>query len=283
MNSWKGTLAVCRETWAESLAKPQFFAALLFIFIYTAMQNLNTVAMYAQDAGRLMVPEVIIFSLGGSLDYLFLVAGFYIFLMQAPFLARTDAVFLPRVQRGAWIWGKLLFVTQYLLLATLANNAFTVLVCAPYIDFSRWTAWTPYLVENLYLGDAIEAVTPLYGLFCTWLLNLSLLLSIALLTLFLNLYYRRTFSLLAVGALCVSSLIVDMSGPRYARLDPIAHATFLSHQFQGVDNVLGGPAHFTPAIWESFLLYGAACAILLFLILRRVRCYDFQMNGKGMN
>ena len=283
MNKWRNIRAVCAETWTEGLAKPQFFAALLFVFVFTAMRSFRFISLLAQDAGRLIVPEVVVLSLNDSLTYFFVMGGFFIFLMRAPFLARTDTVFLPRVQRGPWIWGKILFLGEYLLIATLANDLFMLFICAPFVDFQRWNTWTPFLVEQYYLGAEIGAVSPLYCLVCTYFLNFCLLFFLALLTLFLNLYYQRTASLLLVGGLCALTMLLNDLGPLYTRLSLISHAQFLCHQFQGLDNILGGPARFTPAIWESFVVFLTLTALLLLLILRRVRRCDFQMNGKGMN
>ena len=152
MNKWRNIRAVCAETWTEGLAKPQFFAALLFVFVFTAMRSFRFISLLAQDAGRLIVPEVVVLSLNDSLTYFFVMGGFFIFLMRAPFLARTDTVFLPRVQRGPWIWGKILFLGEYLLMATLANDLFMLFICAPFVDFQRWNTWTPFHVEQYYLG-----------------------------------------------------------------------------------------------------------------------------------
>ena len=199
-------------------------------------------------------------------------------------MARTDTVFLPRVGRWPWIWGKILFVAEYVAMMLCAYYLLIILFCMPYIDFTRWS-WSPFAMQQCYYagGRVTTFINPILAMFYTIGLTYLFLFLMTMLIVLLNLYFSRVIGLLAVGTVCLFSETIDWMLPKLARLGLTLHALLPYHQFGGMDNIPAGPGTRLPTLGESYIVFIVLCALLLGLILWRVKRYDFQTYEKGMH
>ncbi len=284
MNKWQHARAVCRETWSDSSQRPEFLVSILFILLVCGFYALNGIMDYASETGRMNLAELILYPIYIPSIYLLIICGMFLFLMRAPFMARTDTVFLPRVGRWPWIWGKLLFVAEYVGLMLAAYYIVIILFCFPSIDFGRWT-WSPYVKDIPYrLGQHFfKSIHPVGALFASLGLSYLFLLLVTLLIVLLNLCFGKIVGLLAASVICFISSTIDWVMPQMARWGLAIHAIFQYHQFDGVDNIPAGPGTRLPTLGESYIVFIVLCALLMGLILWRVKRYDFQTYEKGMH
>ena len=282
MDKWKRTWTVFLDTWAECISSLAFYASLLLIMFVSGVLIYDRYATMYPFVGKFIVPEVIVNVLNGPFEYFFMIGGIFIYLMRAPYFCQADAYLLPRLGRGPWIWGKIIFIVSYILLALVLTFSFTVLLCAPFIDFARWT-WTPDFIAQHYLGESLPKVMPGVILLQTFGLNFVCLLFIALLTMVFNLCYSRIVSVIIVGGVCAVSTAIEFTFPNQIRWGLTLQASMYYHRFEGIDNIMGDASKALPTVPESLLLFAAGCILCLILIRYRVRNYDFQLESKGMH
>ena len=281
MDKWQRTWLIFRNTWVESTAQIEFFISLLSVATISGILTYNDYLSYAKIIGLVTVPEVLIRVINSPYSYFFIVGGLFIYLMQAPYFSSADTLLLPRIDRGPWIWGKILFVAGFVLLALLLSYTFTLLLCAPFIDFHRW-AWTQSLVEQRGLGESLFLLSPGRVLIQMFLLNYLFLLFMALIAMLLNLCYSRLAAPLIACTVCASSTVILYVFPQFFRWGIALHASLYYHSFFGQDN-MWLETHIAPTVPESLLLFAAGCILCLILIRYRVRNYDFQLESKGMH
>ena len=280
MDKWQRTWLVCRNTWIESVSKLQFFASLLFSVIICCLLRYEVFEKLYLSVGKISIPELIINTINSSYIYLVIICGLFIFLMQAPYFTRADALLLPRLGRGPWIWGKILFVAGFALLTVVLIYAFTILLALPFADLTRWSWKDEYVV---FLGEQMERTVPWQILIQSFGLNYLFLLLMAFIAMLLNLCYSRVIALVVAGSICASSTIIDVIFPQLARFGLALHASIRYHSFHGIDNIAVGAPNMLPTVPESLLLFAAGCVLCLILIRYRVRNYDFQLESKGMH
>ena len=285
MNRWRCARQVCRGTWNDSVQRPEFLASVLFVLLFCTFDSIIIMQGWLGEVGRVAVGELVVNIFYHPFTVFLIIGGLYIFLMRAPFLARTDAVFLPRVGRMSWIWGKLMFVLEYITVIFLAYVVVIILFLFSYLDFTQWRDWSACVLDFPFsLGKSIyEATTPLGALITTVSLAYLLLLSTTLLIMLLNLCFGRLVSLLSVSIICLSGVMLDEIAPRLARWSLALQGTLVYHQFAGKDNIPAGPGTRLPTLGESYIVFIVLCALLLGLILWRVKRYDFQTYEKGMH
>ena len=282
MDKWRRTWTVCGSTWMESVGKLPFFMSLLVVVVLSGVSTFEYYQMVVPFTGKVTIVEVLANIVNTPYSYFVILGGLFVYLMQAPYFSRGDALLLPRLGRGPWIWGKALFVAGYCLLALGLTYLFALFICAPFIDFARLD-WTPDFVNQYYLGEHLAEVAPATILLQTIGLNYLFLLLMAFLAMLLNLCYSRVVAIVVAGGVCVSSSVITMVFPLLSRWGLALQASIRYHQFMGQDNIAVGALQMLPTVPESLLLFAAGCVLCLILIRYRVRNYDFQLESKGMH
>ena len=284
MNKLQQTRIVSMDTWSECITKIPFYASLLFLMVVAGMQTYTKFFVLCPIVGKITIIEVIVNIISSPLHYFLVLGGLFIYLMRAPYFCRADALLLPRLGRGPWIWGKVLFVAEYSLLAILLIYAFATILCFPYIDFTRCT-WTTSYVETNQLGMSMTRMPPLQILLQTFCLNYTFIFLMALIAMLFNLCYSRVASVVVVGGVCAISTVIENTYifANLKRWGLTLQASMYYHRFEGIDNIMGDASKALPTVPESLLLFAAGCILCLILIRYRVRNYDFQLESKGMH
>ena len=212
-----------------------------------------------------------------------------------PFLGAGVPYFLVRMKRRTWAWGQLL----YIVLATAIYMVFifvaTSLICAQNSFLGNMWSETAAILGYSGAGKAValpalvktlEMSRPYQCAFVIFLLMLAYTLTLVLLMLYCKLKFGKgagvaaAFGFSLYGFLLNPELFKKMlrlpdelmykANVLTGWLSPLNHATYHMHNF-GYDLL--------PRLWQTFLIFTALIGLLMAMILRAIKRYNFLFLG----
>lgn len=209
--------------------------------------------------------------------------GIVFLVSDIPFSSENETYTLLRVSRKKWLTGKLLYlfsacVMFYLVvllagMAFLSGNAYAgnfwsepFYYLAQGRNAGDYSAYFPY--PHILMLSPLQAVLIGFGLDVAYGFVMSLFLFLCNLKLSRNLGYAATMLLHAVFYMILSVF----QSRYYARYSLLGNSMLMYHSVHGEYGELLPPFH------QSFLIFGGVTVILVFLIFKSIRRYDFRIT-----
>jgi ABC-type transport system involved in multi-copper enzyme maturation permease subunit len=267
--------------------------ALAFILCFLLSDK---AASFAYDMGTAMQAfEPFVWTFGDANSVLLISLLLVLLFADIPFLGAGVPYYLVRMKRSTWAWGQLV----YLILATLIYMFFifvaTTLICMQNSFIGNMWSETAAILGYSGAGKAValpalvktlEMSRPYQCAATIFLLMLLYTLVLALLMLFMKLLRGKSAGVVAAfgfslyGLLLNPQLIKKMfnlpdelmykANVAVGWLSPLNQATYHMHNF-GYDLL--------PRLWQTYLIFLAVIAGLMFGILRAIRKYNFMFLG----
>ena len=267
--------------------------ALAFILCFLLSDK---AASFAYDMGTAMQAfEPFVWTFGDANSVLLISLLLVLLFADIPFLGAGVPYYLVRMKRSTWAWGQLV----YLVLATLIYMVFiliaTTLICMQNSFIGNMWSETAAILGYSGAGKAValpalvktlEMSRPYQCAATIFLLMLLYTLVLALLMLFMKLLRGKSAGVVAAfgfslyGLLLNPQLIKKMfnlpdelmykANVAVGWLSPLNQATYHMHNF-GYDLL--------PRLWQTYLIFLAVIAGLMFGILRAIRKYNFMFLG----
>ena len=267
--------------------------ALAFILCFLLSDK---AASFAYDMNTAMQAfEPFVWTFGDANSVLLISLLLVLLFADIPFLGAGVPYFLVRMKRRTWAWGQLL----YIVLATAIYMVFifvaTSLICAQNSFLGNMWSETAAILGYSGAGKAValpalvktlEMSRPYQCAFVIFLLMLAYTLTLVLLMLYCKLKFGKgagvaaAFGFSLYGFLLNPELFKKMlrlpdelmykANVLTGWLRPLNHATYHMHNF-GYDLL--------PRLWQTFLIFTALIGLLMAMILRAIKRYNFLFLG----
>ena len=294
-NPIRKVLSVCGynfRMWCGNMRIVLTFA-LAFILCFLLSDK---AASFAYDMNTAMQAfEPFVWTFGDANSVLLISLLLVLLFADIPFLGAGVPYFLVRMKRRTWAWGQLL----YIVLATAIYMVFifvaTSLICAQNSFLGNMWSETAAILGYSGAGKAValpalvktlEMSRPYQCAFVIFLLMLAYTLTLVLLMLYCKLKFGKgagvaaAFGFSLYGFLLNPELFKKMlrlpdelmykANVLTGWLSPLNHATYHMHNF-GYDLL--------PRLWQTFLIFTALIGLLMAMILRAIKRYNFLFLG----
>ena len=280
------------KTWRGSARIPLTFA---LAFILSFMLS-DKAASFAFAAGTPMQAfEPFIWTFGDAGSILLMSLLLILLFADMPYLDPGAPYYIVRMKRRTWGLGQLIYTIAATVIFMLFVFAVTTLMCMKNSFIGNMWSETAAILGYSGAGSAIvlpvllrtlEMSRPYPCALAVFLLMLMYSLVLSLIMLLAKV--RRGKAAGVASAFCFSlwGFLLD---PRLIKqvlglsdeqtyianvaagwLSPLNHATYHMHSF-GFDNL--------PKLWQTYLLFGVASVLLMLLILRAMRSFNFDFTG----
>ena len=209
--------------------------------------------------------------------------GIVFLVSDIPFSSENETYTLLRVSRRKWLAGKVLYLSAVCILfylavflagaAFLSGNAF---------GGNFWSEPFYYLARGMIVEDCsayfpyphILMLSPLQAVLIGFSLDVAYAFVMSLFLFFCNLKLSRNLGYAATMLLhAVFYLILSVFQSRYyARYSLLGNSMLMYHSVHGQYGEL------LPPFWQSFIVFGGAAVILILMIFKGIRRYDFRIT-----
>ena len=267
--------------------------ALAFILCFLLSDK---AASFAYDMHTTMQAfEPFVWTFGDANSVLMISLLLILLFADIPFLGAGVPYYLVRMKRRTWAWGQLIYIGLATFIYMLFIFLATTLICMQNSFIGNMWSETAAILGYSGAGKAIvlpaliktlEMSRPYQCAGTIFLLMLFYTLVLSLLMLLLKLKRGKSAGIVAAfafslyGLLLNPQLIRQITGVKEEEmykanvavgwLSPLNHATYHMHNF-GYDLL--------PRMWHTYAIFGALILLLMFLILRAIRRYNFMFLG----
>ena len=267
--------------------------ALAFILCFLLSDK---AARFAYDMNTAMQAfEPFIWTFGDANSVLLVSLLLVLLFADIPFLGAGVPYYLVRMKRATWAWGQLLYIVAATAIYMVFIFAATSLICAQNSFLGNMWSETAAILGYSGAGRAValpalvktlELSRPYQCAFLIFLLMLAYTLTLVLLMLYCKLKFGKSAGVAAAFGFSLYGFLLNpelfkqllhlpdemmyRANVLTGWLSPLNHATYHMHNF-GYDLL--------PRLWQTFLIFGALIGLLMFLILRAIRRYNFMFLG----
>lgn len=285
---------VARAGFRKWRRNPRIVLCFLLAFIFCFLLS-DKVMQFAQEHGtHLQAAEAFVWTFGDSRSVLAISLLMLLLFSDVPDLSREVPYLMVRTNRPAWMLGQILYLVAAVfgfMLFILAATVFLSAERAYPADF-----WSDTAAVLGYSGTGeklavpsfvkvMEGTTPYQCTVHIFFLMTGYAVTMAGIILFFNLWRHHGGM---AGGVCFSAFGVLMNpeivaewfgipqeGMRFANIisgwiSPLNHATYYMHSF-GYDNL--------PKLWQSYLFFLSASAVLFAASLVKIKNYSFSFTG----
>lgn len=267
--------------------------ALAFILCFLLSDK---AASFAYDMNTAMQAfEPFVWTFGDANSVLLISLLLVLLFADIPFLGAGVPYYLVRMKRSVWAWGQLLYIAAATAIYMTFIFAATSLICMQNSFIGNMWSETAAILGYSGAGRAValpalvktlEMSRPYQCAFLIFLLMLAYTLTLVLLMLYFKLKFGKGAGVAAAFGFSLYGFLLNpelfkkllrlpdelmyKANVLTGWLSPLNHATYHMHNF-GYDLL--------PRLWQTFLLFAALIALLMLLILRAIRKYNFMFLG----
>lgn len=278
--------------------KPRIIVTFALAFVLCFLLS-NKAVQFAQEQETIMqLVEAFVWTFGDANNILISSLLLVLLFADMPFICAGTPFYLMRTTRGTWLMGQVI----YICLATTLYMAFilfsTALLCAHNSFIGDQWSETAAMLGYSGAGEAIalpssvktmEMSTPYACMGAIFLLMLLYTLLMVSVMLAVNIRKGQFWGVISVFLFSLYGLLLNPQifaqifqlpqGLMYKAnvavgwLSPLNHATYYMHNF-GYDLL--------PRLWQTYLIFGGAIAVLFYAALRGMRKYNFNFTGSSV-
>ena len=267
--------------------------ALAFILCFLLSDK---AASFAYDMNTAMQAfEPFVWTFGDANSVLLISLLLVLLFADIPFLGAGVPYYLVRMKRSTWAWGQLLYIVAATAIYMVFIFVATSLICAQNSFIGNMWSETAAILGYSGAGKAValpalvktlEMSRPYQCAFVIFLLMLAYTLTLVLLMLYCKLRFGKSAGVAAAFGFSLYGFLLNpelfkqllhlpdelmyKANVLTGWLSPLNHATYHMHNF-GYDLL--------PRLWQTFAIFAALIALLMFLILRAIRRYNFMFMG----
>ena len=267
--------------------------ALAFILCFLLSDK---AASFAYDMNTAMQAfEPFVWTFGDANSVLLISLLLVLLFADIPFLGAGVPYYLVRMKRYTWAWGQLLYIVAATAIYMVFIFVATSLICAQNSFIGNMWSETAAILGYSGAGKAValpalvktlEMSRPYQCAFVIFLLMLAYTLTLVLLMLYCKLRFGKSAGVAAAFGFSLYGFLLNpelfkqllhlpdelmyKANVLTGWLSPLNHATYHMHNF-GYDLL--------PRLWQTFAIFAALIALLMFLILRAIRSYNFMFLG----
>ena len=267
--------------------------ALAFILCFLLSDK---AASFAYDMGTSMQAfEPFVWTFGDANSVLLISLLLVLLFADIPFLGACVPYYLVRMKRSTWAWGQLLYIVAATAIYMVFIFVATSVICAQNSFLGNMWSETAAILGYSGAGKAValpalvktlEMSRPYQCAAVIFLLMLAYTLTLVLLMLYCKLKFGKSAGVAAAFGFSLYGFLLNpelfkqllhlpdelmyKANVLTGWLSPLNHATYHMHNF-GYDLL--------PRLWQTFGIFAALIALLMFLILRAIRKYNFMFLG----
>ncbi len=267
--------------------------ALAFILCFLLSDK---AAAFAYDMNTAMQAfEPFIWTFGDANSVLLISLLLVLLFADIPFLGAGVPYYLVRMKRTTWAWGQLLYIVAATTLYMVFIFAATSLICMQNSFIGNMWSETAAILGYSGAGKAValpalvktlELSRPYQCAAVIFLLMLAYTLTLVLLMLYCKLKFGKGAGIAAAFGFSLYGFLLNpelfkqllrlpdelmyKANVLTGWLSPLNHATYHMHNF-GYDLL--------PRLWQTFAIFAALIVLLMVLILRAIRSYNFMFLG----
>lgn len=292
--SWSVAIYNFRQ-WKKN---PRIVVTFALAFILCFLLSNKAVA-FAQEQGTIMqLVEAFVWTFGDANNILISSLLLVLLFADMPFICEGTPFYLMRTTRGAWLWGQII----YICLATALYMAFmlfaTSALCAHNSFIGDQWSETAAMLGYSGAGEAValpafvktlEMSTPYACMGTIFLLMLLYTLLLVSIMLAVNIRKGQFWGVVSVFLFSLVGLLLNpqifgqmfnlpqelmyKANVAVGWLSPLNQATYHMHNF-GYDLL--------PRLWQTYLIFVSAIAVLFVTALRGMKKYNFNFTGSGV-
>lgn len=274
---------ICLHQLRMALASPRFYIA-LFMGCAIHIVGIMPLLEYGSGVGRpLCILEGFVYFCCERYTTSAVFLGIVFLVSDIPFSSENETYTLLRVSRKKWLAGKVMYLFGACVLfymavflsgmAFLSGNAYAG---------NFWSEPFYYLSQGMDAGDYsayfpyphILMLSPLQAVLIGFALDVAYAFVMSLFLFFCNLKLPRNLGYAAAMLLhAVFYLILSVFQSRYyARYSLLGNSMLMYHSVHGQYGEL------LPPFWQSFMVFGGVAVILILMIFKGIRRYDFRIT-----
>ena len=280
------------KMWRGNARIPLAFA-LAFILCFMLSDKAASFAFSAGTAMQAFEPFIWTFGDAGSI----LLMSLLLMLLFAdmPYLDPGAPYYIVRMKRRTWVMGQLIYTIAATVLFMLFVFAVTTLLCVKKSFIGNMWSETAAILGYSGAGEKIvlpvllrtlEMSRPYKCALAVFLLMLMYSLVLSLVMLLAKVRRGKAAGIVAAFAFSLWGFLLDplllkqvlgLSDEQMYKanvaagwLSPLNHATYHMHSF-GYDNL--------PKLWQTYLIFGVVSVLLMLLILKAMRRFNFDFTG----
>lgn len=274
---------ICRHQLRMACASPRFYIA-LFLGCAIHIVGIMPLLEYAEGVGRpLGILEGFVYFCCERYTMSAVFLGIVFLVSDIPFSSGNETYTILRVSRKKWLAGKVMYLfgscVLFYLAVLLAGMAF---LSGNAYAGNFWSEPFYYLAQGMNAGDYsayfpyphILMLSPMQAVLAGLALDVAYGFVMSLFLFFCNLKLPRNLGYAATMLLhAVFYMILSVFQSRYyARYSLLGNSMLMYHSVHGEHGDL------LPPFRQSFMVFGGVTVILILLIFKSIRKYDFRIT-----